>query len=348
MPKDNLQESREKINFAQVKDDLVCVNRVANIEGGLKLVHLRIVTLLIQSLQPALKHKITFRRVSGSVPESLLPPKARLTLEGYCRKITIPVSEFGLGLRNGGRLRQYLCELQCCHIGVISAKGNSALKPLVAGFDYPQFSRNVDVFISESVLRSLLATEEGYFTFSKSMAFSVSNRYTLRIYWLVSSWKQKGGFAITVDRFCRLLNLGSAYERMDNLTLKIIQPAHVELKDKFPVYFEFRIHVAETKYLVFKVKTMKSAAEINTDFQTARDTVFELLMSVGASVTLLSDMLLSIDHEDLLPFLHKLSNIVSYARSQKGLRTIQDIDAYILTSMTAWHSDWLSRYSITE
>ena len=110
MFKDAFQDNREMDFATQVKDELVCVNRVSNIEGKLKLAHLRVIIILIQHLQPALRHKITFRRISGSVPERLLPPKSEITLDGCRRIINIPVSEFCFGKRNGGRLRKYLEE----------------------------------------------------------------------------------------------------------------------------------------------------------------------------------------------------------------------------------------------
>ncbi len=345
--KNTIQDNGNVEYASQVRDELVCVNRVANIEGKFKLAHLRIIIILIQHLQPALRHKITFRRISGAVPERLLPPKSEMTLDGCHRIITVPVSEFGFGKRNGGRLRKYLGELQHCHI-FVSLKGESISRPLIAGFDYPQFSRTVDIHISEFVVQTLLTTEDGYFTFSKSLALSITNRYTLRIYWLVCSWKQKGGFAITAERFRRQFGLGRAYGRIDNLTLKIIQPACQEMKDRFPVFFEYRLYNAASQYVVFKVKTKKTKTELQADFLMARDTTFELLVSAGASVTLLSDIFAQLDHEDLLPFIHKLAEVTTYVRTQKSGRAIQDINAYILAVLTSWHTNWLSRYTLSE
>ena len=165
---------------------------------------------------------------------------------------------------------------------------------------------------------------------------------------MICSWKQKGGFAITMDKFRRQFSLGNAYIRQDNLTSKIIQPAHEELKERFPVFFEYRLYTTASKYIVFKVKSVKSDAEIQTDLFTARDTVFELLASVGASVTLLSDIFVQLDHEDLLPFIHKLAEVITYIRTNRTGRSIQDVDAYILTSITSWHTNWLSRYTLAE
>ena len=243
-------------------------------------------------------------------------------------------------------MRKYLEELQHCHI-FVPLKGESISRPLIAGFDYPQFSRTVDIHISEFVVQTLLTTEDGYFTFSKSLALSITNRYTLRIYWLICSWKQKGGFAITADRFRRQFGLGRAYGRIDNLTLKIIQPACQEMKDRFPVFFEYRLYNAASQYVVFKVKTKKTKTELQADFLMARDTTFNLLASVGASTSLLSEIFSELDHEDLVPYLRKLSEITAYVHAQKG-RAIQDINAYILASITSWHTNWLSRYTLAE
>ena len=92
MLKDTFQDNHETDFATQVKDELVCVNRVSNIEGKLKLAHLRVIIILMQYLQPALRHKITFRRISGAVPERLLPPKSEMALDGCHRIITVPVS----------------------------------------------------------------------------------------------------------------------------------------------------------------------------------------------------------------------------------------------------------------
>ena len=134
---------------------------------------------------------------------------------------------------------------------------------------------------------------------------------------------------------------------MDNLTLKIIQPACQEMKDSFPLYFEYRLYNAVSQYVVFKVKTKKTETELQADFLMARDTSFNLLASVGASTSLLSEIFSELDHEDLVPYLRKLSEVTSYVQTQKG-RAIQDINAYILTSITSWHTNWLSRYTLAE
>lgn len=52
-------------------------------------------------------------------------------------------------------------------------------------------------------------------------------------------------------------------------------------------------------------------------------------------------------HEDLVPYLRKLSEVTAYVQTHKG-RAIQDINAYILTSITSWHTNWLSRYTLAE
>ena len=119
------------------------------------------------------------------------------------------------------------------------------------------------------------------------------------------------------------------------------------MKDSFPVFFEYRLYNAASQYVVFKVKTKKSESELHSDFLMARDTSFNLLASVGASTSLLSEIFSELDHEDLVPYLRKLSEVTSYIQTQKG-RAIQDINAYILTSITSWHTNWLSRYTLAE
>lgn len=53
--------------------------------------------------------------------------------------------------------------------------------------------------------------------------------HTLRLYWLICSWRSKGGFIISADKLRRLLSLGASYERYDNLSGKVLAPAAAEL-----------------------------------------------------------------------------------------------------------------------
>lgn len=359
MPGNHIRNAFKSHIYVQVKDELVSVNGVAYLEGKLKIAHLRILITLQAYLQASIKFKISRRRHT-LMPENLIPGKAELTADGNVRKLTIPISEFRLGTRNGGRLRQYLQELSTCRLvfGTPSEVPSEVFSEvpsrpqgrqrkdtfdgLIADYDFPQYSRNVEICLSDSVVKRLTCTEEGYFTYSSRQSLSITNKYTLRIYWLICSWKQRGGFVISLEKLRSILALGPAYDRYDNIMTKIITPAYNELKECSSIWFEYRLYGEGTeKVLVFKIKIQISEERKKTDMQSARDICFNLLSSVGATPTVAMDILAAIEYEDLRPFLSKLSDITSYISTH---RNIKDINSYIATSLTTWHTDWLARY----
>ena len=97
------------------RDELLHVNGVAYIEGNLKLAHLRILIAIVSHLQSAILFKVSRRKNGIKVPDAMLPRRGEVTRRGQTRILTIPVEEFHLGMRNGGRLRTYFDELQEIH-----------------------------------------------------------------------------------------------------------------------------------------------------------------------------------------------------------------------------------------
>ena len=151
-------------------DNLYQVNGVAYIEGNLKLIHLRILIVLISHLQAALRFKISRRRPGIKVPESMLPDPGVLSLRGATRTVRVKITEFGLTPRNCGRLRQYLEELIDMPVvfpgyrkeGMIFPELVHSFTGLITDYDFPVYSRTVDISLPETLVHRLLLTEEGF------------------------------------------------------------------------------------------------------------------------------------------------------------------------------------------
>ena len=338
-------------NSTLPRDEIIQVNGVAYIEGNLKLVHLRILIIIISCLQSALQFKISRRRRSFNIPENLLPghnPERMQT-----RVLTIPVSEFNLGQKNGGRLRTYFEELQDAKLifpETVKCIGGlnivNSFSGLIAGYSFPPYSKEVDIYLLDEMVRRLLLTEEGFSTYSHSSAMSLTNKYAVRIYWLICSWRTKGGFIISLENFRRILALGPAYDRYDNIVTKIINPAQQELKQRFPIWFQYRLYKLNgDPRIVFKIKRIVSPEQKKKEMESARDICFNLLMSVGVKLDTIQRIFGHIDYEDLKPFLAKLMDLTSYVRKNNH---ISDVDSYVSASMNVWFSDWLARYAIVD
>lgn len=337
-------------NGADRRDELYHVNGVAYLEGNLKLAHLRILIAIINHLQEALHYKISRRKAGLRIPDHLLPEKGDVSRKGATRVITIPVEEFHLGTRNGGRLRIYFEELQETRIIFPdTARSESRqffhvcnFSGLIVGYSFPAYSQKVDIYLLEEMVGRLLLTEEGYSSYSQTSALSIRNKYTVRLYWLISSWRNRGGFVISLSNFRRILCLGNAYERFDNVCSKVIEPARQELKSRFPIWFEFRQYESgNDRQLAFKVKIAITEEQRKEEMRSAYDISFNILSSIGATTRAQMAIFQRLEYEDLRPFMAKLTSLASYIREN---RHIKDVDNYIISSMNVWFSDWLERY----
>ena len=113
---------------------------------------------------------------------------------------------------------------------------------LITDYDFPVYSRTVDISLPETLVHRLLLTEEGFSTYSRSAAFSITNKYTVRIYWLICSWRSKGGFVISLSNLRKILALGRGYDRYENITCKILRPAAEDLEGRFPIWFLYKTY----------------------------------------------------------------------------------------------------------
>lgn len=320
-------------------DELVHVNGITYIEADLKLNHLRILMALISELQRPLRLRITRGNERKGVPEVLLPPKNEQGL----RVLTIPVSAFHLGKSNGQRLRECLNELS--RIGVRFPDNGyvNEFRGLIAGYSFTAYGRSVDVLLREQMVARLLLVEEGYTGYSYHSALSITNKYTVRLYWLACSWRNRGGFVLSVEEFRRMMSLGRAYERIDNIVTHILKPSSAELKAHYPIWFIYRVaERADRRYICFKIGYQVDETQRIRFIQEAWEFCRGLMNAAGAHVDTLSDIWAQVDFEDLRSFMDKLSSVTAEVRIR---RNIANVDAYIHAAMAVWQSDWLLRYS---
>ena len=321
------------------KDEIYQVNGIAYLESDLKLAHLRILMAIISNLQNAIHYKISRGKRNTPIPTAYLPPKGEVGQYGPTRTIEIPVRDFHMGRNNGARLRLYLSELQTTHC---IFPERCRYPGLIAGFTFPAYSTTVQIHILDKMIHRLLLTEEGYSYYSHSSALSLTNKYTVRLYWMICSWRGKGGFVITLENFKRILSLTEGYDRYDNIVNRVIRPAQQELQERFPIWFQFRSYdTSGYKRLVFKIKIRLTEEERNQKTIEARDICFGLLSEMGAQTDTISGIFLLLEYEDLRPFMNKLVELSGYIKNNPS---IKDRDSYISASLNQWFNDWSLRY----
>ena len=327
-----------------MRDELYLVNGVAYIEGDLKLSHLRILITIIAHLQRAIQHRISYK---GKTPEKILPGAGPMTTSGKSRVLTIPLSAFTLGYNNSSKLRSLLSELEDIRIIFPPSKNQSALQQtfrgLIAGYTFPAYARSVEIHLPEDLTWRLLLTEDGYTTFSQKEVISLTNKYTVRLYWLICAWRNRGGFVMRLSELRRILCLSRAYFRIDNLIARVLAPAESELEERFPIWFHYRFYQQEdSRLIVFKIHLKVSDPEQSRAVSAAWDYCFNLMASIGARQETLRSLFARLDYEDIRSFMEKLVEVVGYVRSRST--TIQSPDRYILSVMDTWFTSWLERY----
>jgi plasmid replication initiation protein len=105
-------------------------------------------------------------------------------------------------------------------------------------------SSYLTIEIKKDVAKMLIEIDRGvnnrpknYTGFNLQIANSGKNKYTSRIYKLISSWKEKGGFYMTLNEFRDWLQLDNKYNDYSDIKKRILLPVQEELKEKADCWF---------------------------------------------------------------------------------------------------------------
>jgi len=108
---------------------------------------------------------------------------------------------------------------------------------------------------------------------------NATNKYTQKIYKLISSWRQKGAFTISLDEFRQWLCIENKYKHYSDIKERILLPVQNDLDGKSDVWFnckakDFVVKKGNTvTHLNFKVIT----PDLQLKEEKNRDQVFYLL-----------------------------------------------------------------------
>ena len=242
------------------KDRLYLVNGVAYIEADLSLAHLRILMAIIKALQGPILFSVV---KNNKVPvEKRGIPRGEINGIGAVRILRIAVPDFNMP-QNNHRLRACLDEMRS--VSCVFSE-DCHFKEIIVGYQYTKFSRHVDVYIREEFARRLLFPTDGYFYFYDGDTDAMTNKYIIRVYWLVCSWRSRGGFVIKVDDFRKIMGITQRYTRIDNIISKIIVPSQKYMRENFPLWFEYRFH-DEPKGKLFAFKLKEELSEEQASFR---------------------------------------------------------------------------------
>lgn len=299
-----------RIEAQDSRGDILQTNGVTNLQGDWTISHLRVLITLLSQLQRPIKNRLN--------------PASR-PIE-VSTDITIPAKDFGMGPSNGMRLREVLTELTQKPVRF----PDHHFKALLSGYSYPSRSATITLQLDKSLLAYLLDCSGGYTYYSADIAFQIKRKHTLRLYWLICSWRSRGGLTLPLDQLRTLLGLGPAYDRPDNIVTHVLTPAKAELEALGHTWFDYRL---ADDILTLKIHYNMTEEEKQQLTRDAWDQCFKLLTAAGLSFRLLDDIFPRIRPEDLPSFVQKLHSILLNLSARHDLRNPA---AYLHKSLESW------------
>lgn len=132
---------------------------------------------------------------------------------------------------------------------------------LTANIPKKKGSRSFNVEMNKDVAKIFVTVDKGWTKFIKEVAFATDSKYTVRMYMLISKWKDMGGFQMNLDKFRKWLQLEDKYPKYKDLYKRVIRPAYEELFEKADCWFEMSesFKISETEPYKLNFKVVKSA-----------------------------------------------------------------------------------------
>lgn len=222
-------------------------NGITYMTSDLSLVQLKVLMTIIRELQKPISMMITDIGFGHLKPDDVLPAKEQF-VEGdllrITRKITISVKDIGLGNQNTGYLLNSLNALRqknCCipYNPARPTRSKVLVTGLISHYTYDCVTQTVDVYLLDAVANRLLLVSDGFTRYDYTHAMAFSNKYTVRMYWIINSWRGRKGFRISMEQLRYVMSAEDKYPRNDNFISKVIGTAYRELKQTGDIWFEY-------------------------------------------------------------------------------------------------------------
>jgi len=236
MQRKGLPRSNKPINLPENLTRLKQSNIITTMQADYNLLHNRILVTLIDRLQPVINRQINHPMLFDNIfPEFQNANEIR---------VVIPLKDFGVSPSNYKQLKQALKDIASIPVEY------DTINPFTGGemwgvrgffsaeMDKARYHRNVHIILHKKIAEKVLFALTGYTQYYKEIALNSKNKYSPRLYMLISSWREKGGFKIKYEKFRALLGLKDKYKRFYDLYKNVIRPVYEELFEKADVWFE--------------------------------------------------------------------------------------------------------------
>jgi len=330
MQRKGLPRSNKPISLPENLTRLKQSNIITTMQADYGLLHNRILVTLIDRLQPIINRQIN----NPMILENLFP---EFQNENEIR-IVIPLKDFGVAPSNYLQLKQALKDIATIPveydtINPYNGKDMWGVRGFFsAEMDKARYHRNVHIILHKKVAEKVVFALNGYTQYYKEIALNAKNKYSPRLYMLISSWREKGGFKIKYERFRAFLGLKDKYKRFYDLYKNVIRPVYEELFEKADVWFEMaeEYENASDSYpsvLNFKVvRGILSEKERQIQENQRKAIRLAWVNQSGMREEQIEKALKFVTSDNYISTLEKTTELIGYIRN--NLMKIENIGAY--------------------
>jgi hypothetical protein len=194
---------------------------------------------------------------------------------------------------------------------------------LTANIPKKKGSRSFTVEMNKDVAKIFVTVDKGWTKFIKEVAFATDSKYTVRMYMLISKWKDMGGFQMNLDKFRKWLQLEDKYPKYKDLYKRVIRPAYEELFEKADCWFEmsesFRLAETEPYKLNFKViksaLTEKEAEKLKLQCKNIESLCARYLTMTDKHIIQITPLVNLTNYESIL---NKINFLISHIKANYG------------------------------
>lgn len=313
-------------------------NIITLMSCDLNKMHLRVLVTVIDKIQDDIN-----ARISGQ-------PLGQLSLfkdedEDKLVKIVIPQKNFGVTPNHYDKLREAIkdlaripVEINVTHPETGDATFNTSLLSAIIPKEGSE-RKNIIIRIEREVAKCLVSTEKGFHKYIKEITYSAKSKYTIRMYMLISSWKEKGGFSWEIDNLRTWLQLDpDEYQDIKDLEKRVIRPPYKELHENADCWFEYAFVYREGETEPYKInfKVIRSVDdEVRKAIENKKANMEHILKNnlnlTGKQTKEITDRLTDTNY--LLAF-DKLITLYQYITDNRN--TIKSLGEYTYKSMMTY------------
>ena len=209
-------------------------NTIVQMSGGFSLLQLRFIITIIAQMQDFIKEREHLKRdknIRIDINEVISIFKGNLKGDVV---IDIPLRECGVKAYQYGELRNAVKQMNSIPVEI----GDKKYNQLFSVETSEKYSKYITIRISKEMLLNFINTDKGFTRFTREGAMSVRNKYSIRIYLLAASWRERGVCRVSYANLRKWLGIDSKYKEFKDFNRRVLKASAKELSKVADCWFE--------------------------------------------------------------------------------------------------------------